>query len=50
MRNTPALSSFTSPLWPRVAAPDRISIYSLNRTEQRTHAKLNYFKYNCFDV
>ena len=33
MRSPPLLSSLAGPLWPGVVAPDKGSIYGLNRTK-----------------
>ena len=56
MQSTPLLPSLPSPLWPEVVAPDKGSIYGLNRTKpwfeftvffafkQRIYAKLNCLK------
>ena len=32
MRSTPSLPSLPGPLWPGVVAPDKGSVYGLNRT------------------
>ena len=62
MQSSPSLPSLPGPLWPGVVAPDKGSIYGLNRTKLwflefsvfafklLIYAKLNCLKQNCFDI
>ena len=50
MQSTPSLPLLPGLLWPGVVAPDRV--LSIDQIEQKMcpYAKLNYLKYNCFDI
>ena len=49
IQSTLLLQSLPGPLLPCVVAPDRV--LSMGQIELNcAHAKLNYSKYNCFDI
>ena len=49
MWSTPLLLLLPGPLWPRVVTPNRV--LSMGQIELNcTYAKLNYLKYDCFDI
>ena len=50
MRSIPSLPLLPGPLWPGMVAPDKGPIYGLNRTKLHTYTKLNYLKWNCFEI